>query len=144
MHIYKIYQNRSKCKGQLRLLGFYKGSKFLLNIFFTIDFWYQLKNKKCSFQQYLSHIIKYMLLITKFGILEANTGLNVDPYISKARRLLISIIEQKLLRFIFSTLCTFRFFSQTSPLGSYGFGPSKLIFNISLKRKRISKHLLHK
>ena len=60
-----------------------------------------------------------MLFITYLRILGAKTSQTLDPYISKTRKFLESIIEQKLLRIMFLTIM----FSQTALLGSYGFGP---------------------
>ena len=78
MHIYNLYREISRFRGQPLFLGSYKGSKSLRNIFLTIDFYYQLKNKKCSSQQYLSKIIKIYVIyyvITDFrGQNKSNFG----------------------------------------------------------------------
>ena len=94
-----------------------------------------MKKRNCSTCRSQSHHFIIWILCYVKRDFRGQKGKSLTFNISKTTTNLKCSKEQKLLRIMLSTICTFRFFSQTAPLGSYRFGPLKLIFNISRKRK---------
>ena len=128
MHIYKFYPKISKLRGQPLFSGFCKGSKSLLNIFKTVDFCYQLKNKKCSSWQYLSKIIKIFVTFYVIRDFRCQNRFNFGPLYLESEKILKNIIDQKLLRIMLSTkIYTFRIFSN-GPFSDLWVRPLKITF----------------